>query len=65
MNNEHVKGAVNEVKGKIKENVGHMSGKNKMEGEGVLDQVKGKVQKELGNIKDAFKKGVDTALNKH
>lgn len=62
MNNKHVKGAFNEVKGKIKEEVGHATGNNKMEGEGVIDRVKGKVQQGLGDLKDTVKRGVDKVL---
>lgn len=62
MNNEHVKGGINDVKGKVKEEIGHATGNNKLEGEGVIDRVKGKVQKTVGNVKDTVKRGVDTAL---
>jgi uncharacterized protein YjbJ (UPF0337 family) len=59
-----VKGNANEIKGKVKENVGHLVGNSKMEGEGIVDRVKGKIQKGVADVKDAVKKGVDTSLGK-
>lgn len=62
MNNEHVKGTVNEIKGRIKEDIGHLAGSEKTSAEGVVDQVKGKVQKVFGDIKDKVKETVDKQL---
>lgn len=64
MNNNHVTGTANEIKGKIKENVGHVTGNEKMESEGILEQVKGKLEKGFGDLKDSVKKGVDHLLEK-
>ncbi len=63
MNNEHVKGAWNDIKGKVKEDVGHATGNTKTEGEGIADQLKSKVQTGLGDAKDAVKRGIDKMLN--
>lgn len=63
MNNEHVKSKVNEVKGRIKEEVGHAVGDNKLAGEGVIDRVKGKIQEGFGDVKDAVKSTVDKVLH--
>ena len=63
MNNDHAKSKVNEVKGRIKEEVGHAVGDNKLAGEGVLDRVKGKIQEGLGDVKDAVKSTVDKVLH--
>ncbi len=63
MNNEHIKGAVNTTKGKVKEEVGHFSGNDSLAGEGIIDQVKGKIQEGLGDLKDSLKKGVDSVLS--
>jgi uncharacterized protein YjbJ (UPF0337 family) len=65
MNEKHVKGTVDEFKGKVKENVGHATGNTEMEGEGILDRVKGKIEHGIGDLKDKVKKGIDTALDKH
>jgi uncharacterized protein YjbJ (UPF0337 family) len=64
MNNNHVKGTINEVKGKVKESVGHATGNRRLEGEGIVDRVKGKIEKGLGDLKDKVKKGIDSALEK-
>ena len=63
MNNNHVKGTWNETKGRIKEEIGHDTGDNKLEGEGVVDRVKGKIETAFGDVKDAVKKGVDKVLH--
>lgn len=63
MNKDHVKGKWNEVKGKAKEEIGHISGNEEQAAEGVADQIKGKLQKGLGDVKDAVKKGVDSILH--
>ncbi len=64
MNSKHVKGSFNEIKGKVKEEVGHATGNNKLAGEGVVDRVKGKVQNAFGDVKDAVKSGVDKVLDR-
>jgi uncharacterized protein YjbJ (UPF0337 family) len=53
MNQEHVKGAADDMKGKVKEAAGHVSGDRKLEAEGKVDQAKGQVHKAVGDIKDA------------
>jgi uncharacterized protein YjbJ (UPF0337 family) len=58
MNNEHVKGAVDEVKGKLKEAAGHVTGDKKLEAEGVVDQVKGRAHIAVGDAKDAAKETI-------
>lgn len=63
MNANHVKGGVNDVKGRVKEEVGHAVGNDTLAGEGVLDQVKGKIQSTLGDVKDAVKGAVDRVLH--
>lgn len=63
MNKNHVKGSWNEVKGRVKEEVGHATGDDKLAGEGVVDRVKGKIENALGDVKDAVKRGVDKMLH--
>ena len=53
---DRAKGAANDLKGKIKEGVGKLTGDRDLEAEGNLDQAKGKGQQALGDLKDAFKK---------
>ncbi len=62
MNSEHVKGSVKDIKGKAKEEIGHVTGNSKMAGEGIGEQVAGKVQKAWGDLKDKVKEKVDQVL---
>jgi uncharacterized protein YjbJ (UPF0337 family) len=55
MDKEHIKGAADEVLGKIKEAAGHVTGDKKLEVEGKLDQAKGKAHMAAGDAKDAVK----------
>lgn len=63
MNKDHVKGAIRETKGKVKEEFGHVTGKDSTSLRGVAEQVVGKVQRGLGDLKDAVKAKVDKALD--
>ena len=63
MNSTQVKGSFKETKGKVKEEIGHLTGNDKTEASGVIDQVKGKIEKGFGDLKDAVKDGVDSVLN--
>jgi uncharacterized protein YjbJ (UPF0337 family) len=53
MNQEHIKGAAEQVKGKIKEGVGNLTGNNRLKRDGQVDQIKGKAHKTVGDVKDA------------
>jgi uncharacterized protein YjbJ (UPF0337 family) len=55
MDEDRVKGSAEQIKGKVKEGVGKMTGDTKTEAEGKADQVKGKVQNTVGGIKDTIK----------
>jgi uncharacterized protein YjbJ (UPF0337 family) len=55
MDEDRVKGSAEQIKGKVKEGVGKMTGDTKTETEGKADQVKGKVQNTVGGMKDAIK----------
>ena len=58
---KNVEGALDDVKGHIKEGVGGLTGDRSLEGEGRTDQVKGKIEKGLGDLrqgaKDLLEKG--------
>jgi len=56
MNKDQIKGTAKDIKGKIKEKVGHLTGNSKTETDGVGGQVAGKVQKAFGKIKEKVKK---------
>jgi uncharacterized protein YjbJ (UPF0337 family) len=57
MDDDRVKGAAQNVKGKVKEGFGKAVGDSKLEAEGKGDQVAGKVRNTVGGIKDAFREG--------
>jgi uncharacterized protein YjbJ (UPF0337 family) len=56
MARENVSGAVNRVKGAVKDAVGRMTGSKKMQAEGKADKAKGAVQQTAGDVKDAARK---------
>lgn len=45
-----IAGKVHEVKGTIKENIGHLTNDADLEGEGIGEKISGKVQKKIGQI---------------
>ena len=51
-----IDGKVHNVKGKIKETVGQVTGNPDLEQEGRVEQVAGKVQEKLGQIEKVFEK---------
>ena len=52
MYKDRIEGAGTNIKGKIKEGVGKITGDTKTEAEGQADQVKGKAQNAVGGMKD-------------
>jgi uncharacterized protein YjbJ (UPF0337 family) len=52
MDKDRVEGAATNIKGKVKEGVGKMTGDSKTEAEGKADQIKGKTQNAVGGLKD-------------
>ncbi len=56
MNREHIKGAVDQAKGSIKQAVGTACGDTKLKVEGALDKAKGKLESAVGDAKDAIRK---------
>ena len=55
MADQHVKGAVNTVKGTVNEGVGGLTGDTKLEAKGKVQKVQGKVQGKLGDVQDAVR----------
>jgi len=55
MDKDRVEGAATNLKGKIKEAAGRVSGDAKLKSEGKADQVAGKVQNAIGGAKDAIR----------
>lgn len=58
MDKERVKGAAQNVKGKVKEAVGKAVGDEKMKVEGKGDQAAGKVRNAIGGARDAIRDAV-------
>ena len=52
MDKDRIEGAGTNIKGKIKEGAGKLTGDAKTEAEGQADQVKGKAQNAVGGLKD-------------
>ena len=55
MNKDEVKGGAEKVSGKIKEQLGKVTGDPVTEQKGRNEQVKGEVRQEVGKMKDAIK----------
>jgi len=58
MDKDRVEGAATNLKGKIKEAAGKVTGDAKLKSEGKADQVAGKVQNAVGGMKDAIRDAV-------
>ena len=56
MTDQHVKGAVNTVKGTVNEGVGGLTGDTRLEAKGKVQKVQGKVQDKLGDVQAAVRK---------
>ena len=59
MDKDRVEGSAKDIKGKLKEGVGKVTGDTKTEAEGKADQAKGKVQNTVGGIKDKARELLD------
>jgi uncharacterized protein YjbJ (UPF0337 family) len=53
---DKVEGKLHEAKGKVKEVVGHATGKTKLEVAGVEEKVAGKIQEKTGQVKTVLGK---------
>jgi uncharacterized protein YjbJ (UPF0337 family) len=53
---DKVEGTVHEVKGKVKEKVGHATNNPDLEDEGTAEKVAGKVQKKVGDVEKVLEK---------
>ena len=51
MDKDRIKGSAEQVKGKMKEVAGKVTGDSKLESDGMADQVKGKIQNTIGGIR--------------
>ena len=51
---DKAEGTAKDMKGKVKEGAGRMTGNDRMAAEGRADQIEGKAQKKVGDIKKVF-----------
>jgi uncharacterized protein YjbJ (UPF0337 family) len=51
---DKIEGAVHEVKGAVKEKIGHATNNPNLEDEGTAEKVGGKVQKKVGDVEKAL-----------
>jgi uncharacterized protein YjbJ (UPF0337 family) len=51
---DKIEGAVHEVKGAVKEKVGHATKNPRLQDEGTDEKVGGKIQKKVGDIEKVF-----------
>jgi uncharacterized protein YjbJ (UPF0337 family) len=65
MDKDRVEGAATNIKGKIKEGVGKMTGDAKTEAEGRADQVAGKAQNAIGGMKDKAREVLNATISLH
>jgi uncharacterized protein YjbJ (UPF0337 family) len=61
MNKDNIKGTVEEVKGKVKEGLGELTGDERLKREGQVDQIKGQAHKIAADIKDVRHDLIDSA----
>lgn len=59
MDKDRVEGKLEDVKGRVKRQVGEWTGDTDAQVEGAADQAKGKAQNAWGNIKDAARDQMD------
>ena len=59
MNNDQVKGRIDQAIGKVKEETGDLLNDKELENKGRGEKNAGKVQAEVGNVKEKVKDGID------
>ncbi len=64
MDNDRVKGKMDEMAGKVKSKFGEMTGDRETQAEGVGEQIKGKVQNAFGKVKDEVRAGREESREK-
>lgn len=52
MDNDRIKGKMDDLKGDIKNKVGKLTDDKGLQGEGLIDKAKGKVENAFGKLKD-------------
>jgi uncharacterized protein YjbJ (UPF0337 family) len=64
MANDEIKGKADNLKGRVKEAAGSLSGDKKLQAEGTFDRVKGAAQEKLGEAKRKVSNQMDDANKK-
>lgn len=59
MNDDQVKGRLEQAKGHVKEQTGKAVGNDRLRTEGQMDQATGKVQSNVGDAKEKVKDAID------
>ncbi len=59
MDKDRIKGAAEDMKGRVKRQVGEWTGDDKAQAEGAAEQIKGKAQNVMGKVKDAARDAAD------
>jgi uncharacterized protein YjbJ (UPF0337 family) len=61
MDKDRAEGKLDDVKGRVKRQVGEWTGDSDLQAEGTADQAKGKIQNAFGKAKDAVRDVADDA----
>jgi uncharacterized protein YjbJ (UPF0337 family) len=59
MDKDRIEGSAKQVKGKLKEGAGKLTGDEKTKQEGRADQLEGKIQNTVGGVKDKAREVLD------
>jgi uncharacterized protein YjbJ (UPF0337 family) len=51
-NKDRAKGVVDQIRGRVEQTVGRLTGNRERQAQGVADQAKGKVEKGVGDLRD-------------
>jgi uncharacterized protein YjbJ (UPF0337 family) len=63
MDKDRMEGKMDDIKGRVKRQVGEWTGDKDTQAEGTADQAKGKTQNAFGKLKDAGRDAVDRLTN--
>jgi uncharacterized protein YjbJ (UPF0337 family) len=64
MDNDRIKGKMDDLAGKVKSKLGEMTGDRETQAEGIGQQIKGKVENAVGKVKDEARAVRDQAREK-
>lgn len=59
MDKDRIEGKMDDVKGRVKRQVGEWTGDEETQAEGIKDQAKGKAQNAFGKLKDEGRDAID------